>query len=1455
MRKHVLPPPIARLLVAIMMCLPVWGSYALAQSPESYAVFDATTGTLTFKHDTAKPAGAYEWNEYFAPGWSAQKSNVKTVVFEASFADARPKTCYEWFDGFTNLTAIIGIKNLNTSEVTDMSSMFYNCKNLTSIDVSTFDTKNVTNMAGMFSNCSNLTTLNLSNFNTKNVKRMYGMFANCHKLKSLDLSNFDTQNVKNMGCMFTECYELTDLNIKSFNTGKVTDMVFMFFNCKKLTTLDLSNFNTQNVENMNSMFSDCEVLKTIYATDLFVTTAVTDGSYMFKNCLALQGAIPYDAGKIGHEYANYTTGYFTKGISTIAPYAVFNATDGTLTFKQASAKPVGGYELNVGNAVPGWITDHRTDIKKAVFDGSFADVLPTSCYQWFAGCTNLEAIEDIKYLKTQAVTTTASMFEGCSGLTAIDFSDFDTQNVTNMNSMLKGCSGMANLDITTFNTAKVEDMGNMMNGCSDIVKLNLSHFDTQKVKNMSGMFRNCAALTTIFASDKFVTAQVTADADMFLGCIALKGAIVYNPGKTGKDYANYTTGYFTDPTVPAKEAYAVFKPSDGTLTFKHDATKPAGAYALNEGNTYPEWITAHKNDINTVVFDPSFASAQPTTCSLWFVECRNLTTITGIEHLNTEEVKNMSRMFMDCEKLEAIDLSKFNTANVTVMSNMFSGCVKLTALDVSKFNTAKVTDMNDMFYWCSQLTALDVSKFDTKNVTDMSGMFNHCKNLTSLNLESFDTQQVTDMSKMFYKCENLATIYASDKFVVTAVNKDENMFGLCYVLKGAIAYDATKTGKDYANKTTGYFTDPSTPVPDSYAVFNTADGTLTFKCDFAKPTGAYPLNINENTPAWSGISTNIKKVVFDASFTNARPTTCYAWFKNCEQLENIVGIENLNTSEVTNMGYMFDNCSKLISVDVSKFDTKNVTNMADMFYNCLALTSLDFSKFDTQNVTNMNAMFNSCKALTSLDLSTFNTAKVTDMGAMFAYCFALITIYTTDKFVTTAVTNSTHMFLNCNQLRGVIEYDESKIDKEYANYTTGYFTNATPTTPEAYVVFNATAGTLTFKYDMSKKPVGVYPLNKDNVTPGWNNNHKDAIKKVVFDATFASVRPTTGHKWFAACKNLATIEGWQYLNTEDMTNMNSMFAGCNAMTTLDLTKFNTAKVTDMSYMFKDCDALTTILASDKFVATAVTADTEMFDGCTKLSGMVDYDAAKTGKEMANCKTGYFIDPTVSIAYVVFDATTGTLTFKYDTAKPVGAYRLNDGVTPPTWLAQSDNIKTVVFDAPFAAVRPTTCYAWFKDCRNLTAINGIENLNTSEVTNMQEMFSNCYMLTILDLTSFDTQNVTDMSYMFGGCAELTTILASDKFVTTAVTNDTNMFQGCNKLKGAVAFDATKTGKEMANFAGYFTNPTGTGINNVDVWDNEKVEYYDLCGRRLNGPQKGVNIMKIGNKTIRSKIYIL
>ncbi len=289
----------------LMLCLIVAGVQS-AWAKEAYAVINIETDVMTFyynddrsTHESNQNEAVYSLNTGSnRPDWWNPDQNyafhVREVVFDRSFAWARPTSTCGWFGGMTLLTSVTcygsygsdHFVTLNTSEVTDMSGMFSNCQSLTYLDLSFIDTSKVTDMSSMFKWCSGLNTLSVNNFNTENVTNMSSMFEGCSSLPSLDVKNWNTASVTDMSYMFRYCSALTGLDLNNWNTANVTDMREMFNGCSSFSGLNLRDWNTANVTLMNGMFKDCSSLTSLNVKN-WNTASVTNMSSMFSGCMDL----------------------------------------------------------------------------------------------------------------------------------------------------------------------------------------------------------------------------------------------------------------------------------------------------------------------------------------------------------------------------------------------------------------------------------------------------------------------------------------------------------------------------------------------------------------------------------------------------------------------------------------------------------------------------------------------------------------------------------------------------------------------------------------------------------------------------------------------------------------------------------------------------------------------------------------------------------------------------------------------------------------------------------------------------------------------------------------------------------------------------------------------------------------------------------------------------------------
>ena len=387
-----------------------------------------------------------------------------------------------------------------------------------------------------------------------------------------------------------------------------------------------------------------------------------------------------------------------------------------------------------------------------------------------------------------------------------------------------------------------------------------------------------------------------------------------------------------------------------------------------------------KNCTATNICLASFKTSNVTDMSSMFEGCSKLTSL-DLTTFNTENVQNNCSMFKDCSSLTSLTFGNFYVGFSTNLSAMFQGCSALTSVDLSKFNTANVIDMQYMFDGCKSLASLDVSMFDTGNVLNMCNMFSGCSSLTELDLMNFSTSNVQTMDNMFAGNSSLVWIFADSKFSTASCTRGNGMFNGCESLLGAINYDASKTDKNYANCSTGYFADKNKGRNTYVRLKNRV---LTFYYSYYKQSGDYGLNSGTQVPGWNGKP--FTKVVFDKSFKDQSPWTCRWWFYKAYSLTSIEGIENLDVSGTRNITSMFERCNKLKVLDLSNFSTPNLNIMNNVFKDCTNLT----------------------------------------------------TIYASDKFQIGK--QGTDVFTGCNNLKGEIGFQKSKTDMTYANYKTGYFT-------------------------------------------------------------------------------------------------------------------------------------------------------------------------------------------------------------------------------------------------------------------------------------------------------------------------------------------------------------------------------------------------------------------------------
>lgn len=537
-----------------------------------------------------------------------------------------------------------------------------------------------------------------------------------------------------------------------------------------------------------------------------------------------------------------------------------------------------------------------------------------------------------------------------------------------------------------------------------------------------------------------------------------------------------------------------------------------------------------------------------------------------------------------------------------------------------------------------------------------------------------------------------------------------------------------------------------------YARLDRETQTLTLYYDTNYKESDYGISLLIGRPLWQTKAERkkIKTVVFDESFKDARPKDCETWFWCFEALTTIEHLDYLNTSEVDNMYSMFSNCTSLETLDLSSFNTEKVTSMATMFEKSKNLRSIKLPKgFIGSSVTYLYAMFRGCESLTELDLSSSNAEKVTNMMEMFSDCNAL-SILNLSGFKTGALTDMHSLFNNCHSLKNL---DLSGFNTEKVTNMQYLFTSC-----------------------CSLESLDLSGFNTENVTNMLAMFYDCSSLRSLDLSSFNTRKVTLMQRMFDGCTNLESIDLSSF-DTENMKYMTAMFASCTKLETLDLSSFATPSMISMACAFENCKNLKKIYVTSAFTTDKVNQGYSVFDGCVNLP---NFKSANTSVEMAHTGAGGYLTPATD-SWVRWDAPTGTLSFHRGATKPVGEniYELQYG-NRQDWNDHAAEIKKVVFKAGFRDETHTTCSSWFNGCTNLASIEGIENLNTSNVKNMSEMFALCSNLETLDLSRFNTEKVEKMSKMFYGCTKLHDLNISS-FNTEKVKYMNEMFDGCSSLK--------------------------------------------------------------------------
>lgn len=1347
----------------------------------------------------------------YTSGWFSGFINIGTIDLSALVTSNVVDMSY-MFESCEKLTQLTLPSGFNTSSVVNMEGMFSACRKLTQIDLSGFNASKVTNMGAMFNECEALKSIDLSTLDTSLVENMENMFNGCLSLEALNLITLNFDSCQAYGGMLSGLESLTSITISqriseffvdgtidsfgnpnpdafwlsptkqkisscaemsevgtytnaytqkiywSYNSGKLTlsptgsgtpisglsndvpwyeryrnnitsveitgpikpaytswwfsecknltsvtglnyldttyttHMEGMFNGCSSLVNLDVVYLKTGNVLYMSNMFNGCTKLASLNVS-AFDTSNVVDMEYMFQSCQSLKSL----------DLSSFEVSYCENC------YLMFNDMPALseLTISSSVSAKLVSSKITFDNPteVSFWLSPSG---KKVDWYGAMSESGTYTCpytpviYWSYVQTGNVykltvssNAISAYSFAGTSAVVPWAN-YKGKITSVVVE----GTVSPASTADWFSECTQLTSVDLSGLDTTYTTDMTGMFYRCISLKSLDLSRFEVANCTGFGDMFTENESLEELTISLSLSDCLIDGTIDSFT--YANEDAIWFSPSGrrvTANDDMREQGKYVSSYTP---KIYWTYTNRILTLTDKQIGRDPL--YGIVDYGADLPWAQYAAGGILSVVVE---GNVRPVYTNHWFDGCAVLTSV-DLSGLNTENTVSMYAMFSECAAIQSLDLSNMVTSNVRNMEYMFNNCNSLANLDLSKFDMSACRQYTDMLTSLKSLNEITISKSVAENMRRVN----------------FDVLGA-NTPWYFYEDGPSALIY--DARQMARAGKYVNP------VSAAIYWQ-------YYNYV---LTISSTPFTGS----NTGRIAVTDQ-------------FGEEEAPWFNYHTSINSVAIRGKVS---PAYTSWWFCSLTNLTT-VDLTGLDTSYTTDMAGMFYNCQKLNSLKFGNtFDVSSVVNMDWMFANCIALKSLDLSSFVTPQLTSMNYMFfvdaeesGLVSQLAEINLSNINASRCDGFENTFTGLSSIrrlnVNLSLAVKLAAESVafdypnesaywiSPSGKKITHFNQMKEAGEYVcpySARIYWQYANY-------------------RLTISDVSFASGTS---YSFNTLNPDDETNRyWQDNiSKASVTSVMF---VGDVVPASTRDWFNGFKGLTSID-LSCLDTTYTTDMAGMFADCSKLDTLDMSGLNVGGCNDFENIFYNLSSLKVIILSDT-LANKFRDTTIAFDNVSEFSPWYTHEGVKVTAPTQMRLGTMYINPYTPLIYWQYNGGTLRLSDKslggsYSGSFPA-MWRMDEEGQDP-WANYRDaegnngSITTVSIEAE---IRPANTRFWFYGFSRLTAVNGLDKLTMSYVTDMSNMFAECHLLKTLDLSVFNTSNVTDTSYAFYNCNSLTSL---------------------------------------------------------------------------------------------------
>ena len=970
---------------------------------------------------------------------------------------------------------------------------------------------------------------------------------------------------------------------------------------------------------------------------------------------------------------------------------------------------------------------------------TFKDLIqPRATDRWFEECANLLVVNNGNNLDLSSCYSLFNTFSGCRKLESIDVSNWDLSYGPNMTQTFMGCNSLKALDVSNWDVSRCGNLFSLFSDCSSLTELDVSNWDVS----------NCKGSVIQSGENIYIYGGLN---QIFSFCQNLKKL----------DVSRWNVSSH-------KGLYSIF----------------SGCKKL-ESLDVSSWNTS-----NCIDFTQCFSGCES-------LDANNI----GISNWNTANGLNFFNMFSSCKKISFLDLSNFRTDKAKTMEGMFRNCINLEYLNINNFNVTNCKNFENMFFECKKLTDLNiVSSWSLENAENLRRMFYDCCNLKDLNINSFRPKANVNTDEMFYKCASLREINISNRMIFNQNvglkgtwrnNRTGEIYNSILDLPLDSRYNGTSNYGTYSRldeETHVMLYDSGEMVFQKGNAIDPSKGNLIEKYywfDTINHNGKY------ETPGWKyGNNTyNITTIDFKDKIT---PTRINDWFQSFSNLISVKNCQNFDLSLVDEASRTFQNCTKLIDIDVSTWVMPQCKSVSFLFSNCKLLTKLDANNMKLSSCNDMQYMFSGCSNLETIDISSLSPQTNVNTSNMFDRCPKLkqINIGKGMKFNEQAImkgewknTRTNEIYDDVSKLPFNANYNGEnnyglyiRIDNETFAilYDSGELVLQTNNIPDT------SKGTAEYTYTWFD-----HEINTDYHSSPWFFRW-DEIKKVTIKD---EIKPRGTVGWFNNFVHITDIEGLSNINMSKCESAKWMFLDCPLITKLDLSTWSTPEIIDTNEMFKGCTGLTEVkFGVGMHFNGAPNIKESRWKNISKnkvynTSAKLPFENGTfKGAQHAGTYTTNFQD-----AYaILYD--TGEMVFQRgerpDPTKgnAIGTYsgfeyaEIKKKEDVP-WNNVRENITTVTFKD---VIQPLDVDNWFEKCVNLVSVNNGNNLDLSYCNSASNMFCHCSKLESIDVSTWNMSNITSIYNIFFSCSALSTINVSN-WNTSNCIDFTQCFYSCSKLQ--------------------------------------------------------------------------